>query len=162
MVKKWFPFIFIKLTLVESFLHVCFFIIYIIIHSGGIAAYDAGNYVLLDVGFQAEAGQISKRNYSYFYAYIDGCSEFSFANDNSNESNQTKSVEEYMPIKLYPNPTKGILTIESDSEVLRWEIRSAFGELQFTGENTKKIIDTSSLPNGLYYLKAILKDSNIF
>ncbi|MDP2687967.1 MAG: T9SS type A sorting domain-containing protein [Aequorivita sp.] len=58
---------------------------------------------------------------------------------------------------LYPNPTTGLLTINSSSKVSEITVYNNLGQLLFTSEE-KKQIDISTLSEGIYFVK--IKDQN--
>ena len=74
-----------------------------------------------------------------------------------NPSQNTLSVNtfDYSNVKVYPNPTKNILNIESNSfEVSSVEIHDVLGKRVFqqNGLNNNQI-DISNLTNGIYIMK---------
>jgi hypothetical protein len=54
-------------------------------------------------------------------------------------------------ISVYPNPTKGVLNIESDQEIEKLELFNSIGQKVFEGIG--KQINCSQIPNGIYVLK---------
>ena len=55
-------------------------------------------------------------------------------------------------IKIYPNPSKGIIQLEQFESLSNIEIYNVEGKLSFKGP-AKKIIDLSHLENGFYFVK---------
>ncbi len=68
-------------------------------------------------------------------------------------------------LKIYPNPTNGILTITTDnSNIKRVEIDNTIGQRIFNGEyNNKNVIriDISNFPNGTYFIKIENENGNL-
>jgi aldose sugar dehydrogenase len=66
-------------------------------------------------------------------------------------------IEEYLtvPFKLYPNPAKNFITIQSEKELNEWKIISIDGKELMNGKNSSKLfqIDVSTLTEGIYLLK---------
>ncbi len=129
------------------------------IFPNGIVAYDAGTTVYLKPNFHAKHG-------SHFRAFIEGCqptlSKLSKgAKQSLSDKEVTSKNEDIEFIKLYPNPTKGILTIESTKEVNYWMITDAYGKSYYRGNHTKSEINMSNLPKGIYFLKAILNNGKV-
>ena len=54
-------------------------------------------------------------------------------------------------VSIYPNPTKGIFSVECESQIQKVIVSNSFGQIVFTTEQTK--IDLSNYPNGIYFLK---------
>ena len=63
-----------------------------------------------------------------------------------------KTIE--IPIKIYPNPTNNLLNIKINEDV-QYELTSTLGQRIFKGtlSGTKKQINVSQLPEGMYYLR---------
>lgn len=80
-----------------------------------------------------------------------------------NEVNTNEGIE----IKIYPNPTKGILEInnESDNLILSSTIYGLNNIRSFHFDNDQKLksfeLDLSHLPTGLFILNLIMEDGNI-
>lgn len=55
-------------------------------------------------------------------------------------------------IKIYPNPSKGIIQLDHTESLSNIEVYNVEGKLSFKGP-AKKIIDLSHLENGFYFLK---------
>ena len=69
-------------------------------------------------------------------------------------------------IKIYPNPSTGIITIESEESKMleKIEVLSTDGRVVFTKDtpkNSSTSINLNKLPPGIYYLKAKLSNSFI-
>jgi len=69
------------------------------------------------------------------------------------------SGNELNSISVYPNPTGGILNVESGKEIKELDIYDLNGRKLLAAQN--KRIDISALPSGNYILKVILADGNI-
>lgn len=71
------------------------------------------------------------------------------------DDGSTLSIEEIpsviSTIKIYPNPTKDILNIETESAISKVEIHTLLGKEILKKES--KNIDVSTLPQGLYFIK---------
>jgi pimeloyl-ACP methyl ester carboxylesterase len=63
-------------------------------------------------------------------------------------------VENTLPISIYPNPTDGLLAINTQQQV-PFYVFSPVGQLLLEGdmEGTEKEIDLSALPAGVYYIR---------
>lgn len=75
--------------------------------------------------------------------------------NNSNENINTLFIKNFISktsdnIKIYPNPTSGILTIETENNGLKIQIYDIRGVLIL--ETNKNIIDLSSKANGVYFV----------
>ncbi len=136
-----------------------------VIFNGGTAAYDAGSSVTLKAGFHARSG-------SSFRAYIQGCSSRQ-TNDIVGEEIaitynkiEIEEADKELPkdektLKAYPNPTKDILSISSDKQMMSWELNNHFGNRikNSTAKRTsfnEEQINIDYLPSGLYILKVTL------
>ncbi|TDI69057.1 MAG: T9SS type A sorting domain-containing protein [Bacteroidetes bacterium] len=62
-----------------------------------------------------------------------------------------------LDFSVYPNPTKGILNIQSKTSISQIEIYTLLGQLVLSNSN-KNTIDISSVSQGLYFIK--VKDEN--
>lgn len=83
-----------------------------------------------------------------------------------NEFLQEKNIEELATIKLYPNPTKGNLTIESLEAIASWELINVYGnsirKKLVSDESLKKAtLNVSNLATGVYFVKITLKNGNV-
>jgi len=56
-------------------------------------------------------------------------------------------------IKFYPNPTTGLINIESENSVSGIRIFNKIGQMVLSLENPSKSIDLGQLPTGLYFLQ---------
>ena len=63
---------------------------------------------------------------------------------------------ELLSFSVYPNPTKGVVTIQSESSIYKIEIYNQSGQLIISETNRDKI-DISDLNQGIYFVK--VKDS---
>jgi len=74
-----------------------------------------------------------------------------FVNNQSECNSLSNASIEYVNFKLYPNPTKTILNIETITAIQYISIYNLMGKLVL--KNTTKTIDVSGLPIGVYLLK---------
>lgn len=116
--------------------------------------------------------QLSAQQYTYVYDAAGNRTKVtllksSLADINNNEVKEAVVVsDEGREFKLYPNPTKGMITIEcpgiSDATKVTCTIHDASGRFisnaVYTGQQTIKC-DLSTVPNGLYILQIKLQDS---
>ena len=58
---------------------------------------------------------------------------------------------------VYPNPTTGVLTVQSKTAIVQIEIHNLLGQLVLSNSN-KNTIDISSVSQGFYFIK--VKDEN--
>lgn len=136
------------------------------IQHGATSTFKASNSIILKVGFHAENG-------ANFKAFIDDCQgpiplPITFSNNSENTPlvGNRSYTEESNSIELFPNPTKGIITIESfDSDIVYWEVLNSNGLKLINSNNQsskfkKTIIDLKTLPVGLYFIKIKLNDGN--
>lgn len=122
------------------------------INSGANAIYRAGTSVVLTNGFNAKSGSV-------FRAYIAGCS--------NNATNKTKNIAKEstveldvkkQSVKLYPNPNKGIFTINlgfENKKEMTVNIYDSVGKSVYKSLGTTSTFEIS-LPNlisGLYFVK---------
>ncbi len=69
------------------------------------------------------------------------------------EEEDTTSTSEFeIKHTIYPNPTSGLLTIESDQSIQTIEVVNSLGKIVFTASQTNQI-DVSHLERGVYILK---------
>ncbi len=61
-------------------------------------------------------------------------------------------------IKLFPNPTTGLLQLESPKPIEKVEVFDVTGRLMFSRNNPKEKIDLTALPKGIYMVKLHLKE----
>lgn len=71
----------------------------------------------------------------------------------------TEEIKNDLRINIFPNPTKGILNIATDSEIKTIRIYSITGG--FLLETNQKTIDLSKFPNGIFIVKVILSSNEI-
>ena len=66
-------------------------------------------------------------------------------------------------IRIYPNPTQGIFTIEGINEKINARIFNAFGdEIYLNQLNLPAKVDLSSQPKGIYFIKVETDKSTFF
>jgi len=105
------------------------------------------------------------RTYSIYAANIDGDENMDVLSANwlANEISWYKQVtlgvdENALPVfSVYPSPTTGMLTIESQTPITEIEIYNQLGQLVLSNSN-KNTIDLSSVNQGIYFIK--IKDEN--
>lgn len=58
-------------------------------------------------------------------------------------------------LHVYPNPSSGIFTIETNEAQSHYEVYDATGKLVLSGKNSslRSTVDLSHLPDGTYLLK---------
>uniref|UniRef100_UPI000558EEA1 3-coathanger stack domain-containing protein n=1 Tax=Aquimarina megaterium TaxID=1443666 RepID=UPI000558EEA1 len=139
-----------------------------VIFSGGTAAYDAGTWIHLKTGFSAKSG-------SSFRAYIEGCSGKGAVEQEptsqqevityENISIENNALEVLEMVKVHPNPTKGIVTINSKKQIASWKLNDYMG--RYAGKSKLKSnssykdqLNMSHLPAGLYVLKITLANGD--
>lgn len=61
-------------------------------------------------------------------------------------------------LTLYPNPTKGLLYVKSDKQIVSSQVFDLNGALIMDAKVTNNSVDVTELQNGSYVLKAILED----
>jgi hypothetical protein len=61
-------------------------------------------------------------------------------------------------VKIYPNPTKNIINIQTDKLINQIQICSVIGKLIYLGN--EKQIDISNLNNGVYFINITFKDGS--
>lgn len=130
-----------------------------VIFSGGTAAYDTGTTLSLKPGFHAKSG-------SNFRAFIDGCTPTKPLTEEEPIAEEKAKDEIVKSVKIFPNPTHGKFSLESNEEILQWELANQFGNLNRNGvassHNSKEAeIDISSFPTGIYFLKIVFKDGTM-
>lgn len=72
----------------------------------------------------------------------------------------TNTSEAIAKLDLYPNPSSGIINIESSSPISNVTVYNNLGQLVLTSDNPSQI-DVSALNKGLYFVKVIGIDGNI-
>ncbi len=65
-----------------------------------------------------------------------------------------------LDFSVYPNPTTGILNIQSNKTIVQIEIHNLLGQLVLTNSN-KNTIDISSVSQGVYFIKIMNENGNI-
>ncbi len=115
--------------------------------------------------------QLSAQNYTYVYDAAGNRTKVTLLKSNQAEPNNNENKEavvvndEGREFKLYPNPTKGLVTIEcpglSEGTKVTCTIHDSNGRFiskaDYTGQQTIKC-DLSNAPNGLYFLQVQLPD----
>ena len=79
------------------------------------------------------------------------------------EENNTELNEEFF-VNLYPNPTPDIITIESNEEIIAWEIADNTGKTLQTAKinNLKKFeVDFAYLSTGVYFIRIYLENGQV-
>ena len=130
------------------------------------------NRILLIVSFLCITSmQLSAQQYTYIYDAAGNRTKVTLlkssqAEPNNNETKEAVDVtDEGREFKLYPNPTKGLVTIEcpglaNDTKVT-CTIHDANGKFisnaVYTSQQTIRC-DLSNVPNGLYIMQIKLQD----
>ena len=112
------------------------------------------NGKLIYVGFPLESiYDVTKRN-----DVFNDCWTFFFSNVVTGINN----IEENKAV-IYPNPTKGMVKVNTEDEILEIEVLNIQGQVvkSIIGESTFESIDISELNDGIYFLK-IKTDKRIF
>jgi len=65
-----------------------------------------------------------------------------------------------LDFSVYPNPTTGILTIQSKTSIVQIEIYNQLGQLVLSN-NEENTIDISNVGQGLYFIKILDENGNI-
>lgn len=124
------------------------------ISNNGKAYYTAGKKVHLKPGFNAKPGSIF-RGYIKDCAVSDGYdSDEVVSNDNIFDTTLDK-------IKVFPNPTKNNINIQTDEDIENWSLLNAFGKSFVTGKANDKVINTRNLNKGIYILRFVLKNGDV-
>jgi len=63
---------------------------------------------------------------------------------------------------ISPNPTSGIITIKSTEDLNEFGVYNLIGELIHKGKIIDNIIDISTLPASIYYIKCLNKENKIY
>jgi uncharacterized delta-60 repeat protein len=73
----------------------------------------------------------------------------------------TDEIGETGGCKIYPNPTKGVFTIQAKSQISKMEIYDMYGNLVTAKQClVNKDINISALPKGIYYISVKVQDSD--
>ena len=153
------------------------------IASGGQATYTAGNSIRLlpstvmkygflpggvivpmgyNAGFHAQTG-------STVHLKIEDCIPMEYTISSTSETetfeNEDKTLlPEKLFVNLYPNPTPDIITVESNEEIIGWELTNETGKIL----QTKKInplkkfeVNFAYLSTGVYFIKIYLSNGQI-
>lgn len=127
------------------------------IFNGASAEYSAGNSITLKPGFRSYSGSVT-------HLFISGC----MVSKNSTGTNQTSSykqeenntvLNEDFFVNLYPNPTPDVITIESNEDIIAWEIADNTGKALKSEKvnNLKKFeTDFAYLSTGVYFIRIYL------
>src|SRR5690606_2498267 len=116
----------------------------------------------LKTGFRSYSGSTT-------HLYISGCdleqntSNFSKTATATSEKDNTPLKEELF-VNLYPNPTHDVVTIESNEEIIAWDLITSTGELYKTEKvnDLKKIeVNFTYLNAGIYFIKIYIENGQI-
>jgi len=121
-----------------------------------IVNYAAGTQIRLLPGFQ-----VSGNSTGIFRAYLQECNPYGLVPEPA-DRNSSKSPEllENSNLKIYPNPTSDILTIDSSKEKLvSWQLYDFSGKLMKNGNSNT--VNVQSIPNASYVLKINLEKTQI-
>ena len=130
----------------------------VIVKSGSNVTYKATNAVHLNFGFRVEAGGLFKAtigatSQSSYVAHVHGTKTLEDITDSQNyiESAQNENVV------LTPNPANTTLHIQVQNDLLQAKIYTLNGQCVL--QSTQTDIDVSSLPQGMYILRAVTSES---
>ncbi len=128
-----------------------------VIAATGHAVYHAGNYVMLDPGFEADAA-------CEFAAYVAGCDGSATyrkpkpaLSAERPEQAQRSQADLSHYLRIYPNPSNGIVKVEViNGELTHMKITSIDGKVvfdKFMGQDFE--IDVSGFQYGIYLVEAL-------
>lgn len=126
------------------------------IGNSGIAVYHAGTEVVLSQGFHSATG-------SRFRGYILGCSN-TYVGREVLEDEETKGIAAVNDMKIYPNPSSSIVSIESLIEMTNVNITSIDGRSIFTKSlpNVQNFdMNVSSYKAGIYLVNIEFSNGEI-
>ena len=112
---------------------------------------------LSGASFQNVAGAITFRIYGYNASGATGTASINDFTFNGQVNNALGITDpEILKLSYYPNPVKDILNLSSAEPITSVKVYSLNGQLIFTdtSENTIEKIDLSSIPSGIYFIKA--------
>lgn len=88
----------------------------------------------------------------------------SINNEESQQSTTNTLFTEELFVNLYPNPTSDSVNVESNQEIIGWEIVDNAGKT-LKSEKVNKLkffqVDFSYLNIGIYYVKIYLEDGRV-
>ena len=115
------------------------------IGNGGTGVFYSGTSITLRPGFQATAG--SRVHVAIQHFPCDGIAPQSVRSAvRQEEASGIETVDE--GLRLYPNPTDGMLTVQSPKPLARIEVYGLGGERLLESRDT--ILDLHALPDGMY------------
>lgn len=146
------------------------------VESGGYGSYSAGNSIRL-LPNTVQYYDIFQQKYLYYTGFhakvgsnvilkIAPCEpmEYIIQNVTSFQTNSsTNDNSELISVNLYPNPTSNIITIESNYEIIFWELTNEVGNVYESGKiNHLKVFDLNfeKLINGVYSIKLHLANGD--
>lgn len=146
------------------------------VESGGYGSYSAGNSIRL-LPNTVQYYNILQQKYLYYTGFhakvgsnvilkIAPCEpmEYIIQNVTSFQTNSsTNDNSELISVNLYPNPTSNIITIESNYEIIFWELTNEVGNVYESGKiNHLKVFDLNfeKLINGVYSIKLHLANGD--
>jgi hypothetical protein len=136
--------------------------------TGSPTVFRAANSVVLNPGFSSTGSSTAN---NYLLAFIHGCSGGStnpgmFRNSSFDSDSVAEIIEneEIVGVTLYPNPTTGIFTIETEGiKEATMEVYSISGvkmkSLKMEGSKTE--VDLTNIPKGIYLLSIITNGETI-
>ncbi|MCP4179240.1 MAG: T9SS type A sorting domain-containing protein [bacterium] len=133
--------------------------------------HKAGEKITLKSGFHAESGSIYNASIEYCALEIDYVGENNSGSSSrmadSNTINNITVKEEAEIVKIYPNPSNKLITIESVEDMISWELKDHFGKFNISSKNNHKSftndqLNISRLPIGIYVLKITLANGEVF
>lgn len=143
-----------------------------------INSYDAASYITItnsfseaNTTFTANAGSIIRllpnthlKRASISSIKIQECTITSLKTS-INENEKIKNTPEITKTKLiiYPNPTDGLLTINSNQKIISYSIFNSFGRsvLKNNINKNKVIVSIQNLPSGMYLMQITLTSGEI-
>jgi len=101
---------------------------------------------LSDYGFNNQTIYIAFINVTNdgFKLYIDDIHAW------KNDPVSLKELNQINTVSIFPNPSNGIFTVSSQSEIQKVNVSNSFGQIIFTTTQAK--IDLSNYSNGIYFL----------
>lgn len=68
---------------------------------------------------------------------------------------------EQNPVSIYPNPSKGIFSIVSNLQNVKYRLVNMQGQVLIKGDVSQKEVDLSNYTNGIYFLEFTVNNSHI-
>ena len=99
-----------------------------------------------------------------FVEDADTCFNFNKFLDNpsissiKNRTTEIDNIDSKVDIKIYPNPVKDYINIETNEVIYKSEVYNIAGNLLKSNNSSSKNIDITTLPIGNYVMKIYLKN----